>query len=377
MNRKKIKWSLVGWGIFLQFIFALLILKTHFGYVIFEFARRAVTKLLDFTDIGASFLFGNLVSDRNIGAIVAFKVLPTIIFVSSLMGILYYLGVIQFIVRLFAKVMQKTMRISGAESLAAALFVFMGIETVTAIKAYINKMTQSELFTLMTAFMATIAGGVMAAYVSFGVEAGHLLAASIMSAPAAIVISKVMVPETEAPLTMGKIKMQIEKRDANIIDAAANGAGDGLKLSLTIGAMLLAFIALVGMINFLFGYLSTSFDQIIGWGFAPLAFIMGVPYQDCLEVGRLLGIKTVFNEFLAYIELKKFLESGGLDPRSVVIATYGLCSFANFGSVAILIGGIGGVASSQKTKAASLGLRALLAGLLAGFMTATIAGVLL
>ncbi len=376
-DRRRINVRLVLWGIALQFFFAIVILKTAPGRYVFDIARIAMTKVLNFTDIGASFLFGNLTSDPAMGAMVAFKVLPTIIFVASIMGVLYYYGVIQAVVRGMAWIMRRTMKASGAEAFMAAAFVFMGIEAVTAIKQYIRRMTRSELFTLMTGFMATIAGSVMAAYVSFGASAGHLLSASIMSAPAALVISKIMIPERDTPLTAEEGRAELKSGDVNVIDAAANGAVEGLKLAVTIGAILLAFVSIIGMLDSLLAYFNTSFEGITGYAFAPVAFVMGVPYDDCIEVGKLLGIKVVFNEFISYQKLKHYVDAGALSPRSVTIATYALCSFANFGSLAILIGGIGGIAPDRKKEVVSLGIRALVAGSMAGFMTATIAGILL
>jgi CNT family concentrative nucleoside transporter len=377
-DRRRINLRLVTWGIALQFVLALLILKTYPGHLVFDAARIIMTKILDFTEIGAEFLFGKLVTDFSIGAVVAFKVLPTIIFVASLMGVLFYFRIIQGVIWLMARIMERTMRASGAEAFMAAAFVFMGIEAITAVKEYIRNMTRSELFTLMTGFMATIAGSVMAAYVSFGASAGHLLAASIMSAPAAIVISKLMVPETEKSVTSygGSSAVKLRSDAVNVIEAAANGAAEGLKLALTIGAMLLAFVAIIGMMDHMLGYFHTSFEVITGYIFAPFAFIMGVPWEDCLDVGKLLGIKVVFNEFISYQRLEAYIDGGTLGARSVTITTYALCSFANFGSLAILIGGIGGIAPERKKEVARLGLKALAAGCMAGFMTATVAGLL-
>jgi CNT family concentrative nucleoside transporter len=268
------------------------------------------------------------------------------------------------------------MRASGAEALMAAMFVFMGIESTTGIKDYIRKMTRSEIFTVMTGFMSTIAGSVMAVYVSFGASAGHLLAASVMSAPAAIVISKLMIPEADTPVTGSRMKETLKSADVNIIEAAANGAADGLRLAATIGAMLLAFIALIGMMDHFLGYANTSFEHITGYLFTPVAWLMGVPWEDCFTVGSLLGVKVVFNEFISYQRMQAHIGSGALSPRAITIATYALCSFANFGSIAILLGAIGAIAPERKKEAARLSLKALLAGLLAGFMTATIAGIL-
>lgn len=376
-GRKHIKWRLVWWGIGLQFIFALLILKTQIGLYVFDFARVVMAGILDFSDIGSKFLFGSLVSDFNIGAIFAFKVLPVIIFVSSVMAVLTHLNIIQHVVRLMAKIMARTMKASGAEALMAAMFVFMGIEATTGIKDFLQKMTRSEMFTVMTGFMATIAGSVMAVYVSFGVSAGHLLAASVMSAPAAIVMSKLMVPEKDKPLTGTDEIPVIKGSDVNVFEAAANGAYDGLKLAATIAAMLLAFISIIGMFDHFFGYFNVSFDGLMGYLFTPLAFIMGVPWEDCYKVGGLLGIKVVLNDFIAYQRMQPYIATGALQPRSITIATYALCSFANFANIAVLIGGIGSIAPERKKEVAKLALKALIAGAIASFMTATIAGILI
>ncbi|MBM4315115.1 MAG: NupC/NupG family nucleoside CNT transporter, partial [Deltaproteobacteria bacterium] len=281
-NRKRVNWRLVFWGLGLQLVFAVIILKTRAGFLFFDLARRAFDAVIGFSDKGAEFVFGKLVNDYGIGAIIAFKVLPLIIFVSSLSSILYYLGVIQFIVGVMAKTMQKTMKCSGAESLSAALQVFMGIEASTAIRTYIQNMTRSELFTVMVSFMGTIASSVMVAYASFGADPGHLLSASIMCAPASIVMAKLMVPETEIPETLGNVLFKTEKTDKNIIDAAANGASIGLQFALQVAAMLIAFVSLVWLFNALFGLVHLSFDGIAGVLFSPLAFILGVPWNEAL-----------------------------------------------------------------------------------------------
>lgn len=375
-NKKKIRWNIVLWGMGLQFVFALLILKTALGGLIFDFARRAFDKIIGFSDKGAGFLFGNLVNDYNIGAIFAFKVLPVIIFVSSLMGILYYFGIIQFFVRLGAKLMKKTMKLSGAESFGAALFAFMGIEGTTAIGHYISRMTRSELFVIMSAYMATIASSVMVTYSLFGAQPGHLLAASIMSVPAAVFIAKMMIPETGTPETTDDAGQKSEKAESNIIEAAANGASLGVNLAIQVGAMLIAFIGLVWMINWGLGYIGISFERIMGYIFWPFAVLMGIPPAEAMTAGKILGTKTVFNEFIGYLQLKDVIAAGTMSPRSIVIMTYALCGFANFGSMAILIGGIGGIAPNKKAEAAALGIKAIIAGTLASFITACIAGML-
>lgn len=376
-NKKAINLRIVIWGLGLQIIFALFILKTRVGFIIFEAAKIAVNTIIGFSDKGASFLFGKLVNDSNIGAIVAFRVLPIIVFVSALMGILYFFGIIQFFVKLMAKIMQRTMKISGAESLGAALLIFMGIESSTAIKEYIKRMTRSEIFTYMCAFMSTIAGSVMATYVSFGASAGHLLAASIMSAPAAVAVAKIMVPETETPQTLGYVKFEIEKKEVNIIEAAANGASIGVNLAIQIGAMLIAFVGLIWMIDGALKLVNFSLDKLFGYIFYPFAIILGVPVKDAYTVAQLLGTKTVFNEFLAYLKLQPLIQSSAISQRSIVISTYALCGFANFGSIAILIGGLAGIAPSKKSLVASLGIKSLIAGTFASFLTAIIAGFLI
>lgn len=382
-NRRRISLRLVLAGVGLQFVFALLVLRTWAGEALFEGARLGFDQVLMASDAGAGALFGKLTTDETFGAIIAFRVLPIVIFFSALAGILYHLGVTQLVVRALARVMQKAMDTSGAESLACALFVFLGIEATTAIAVYIRRMTRSELFTLMTAFMATIAGSVMGAYVSFGADAGHLLAASVMSAPAAIVIAKIMIPETEESLTRGRVRFEPPREAVNLIDAAARGAGVGLHLALNIGAMLIAFIGLVALVNLLLGAAGKPFldepltlQRLFGYAFSPLALAMGVPWDDALQVGQLLGTKTVLNEFLAFEDMGKLVAADALSPRAVVIASYALCGFANFGSVAILIGGLGAIDRERISLVARLGIRALIAGTLACFTTACIAGML-
>jgi CNT family concentrative nucleoside transporter len=340
----------------------------------------------------------------NTGAFFAFNVLPTIVFFSSLMTMLYYFGVMQAVVKGIAWVMMRTMGTSGAETLSAAGNIFLGqTEAPLLIKPYVAGMTMSELMAVMTGGFATVAGGVMAAFVGmlifyFPDIAGHLMAASVMSAPAALVFAKIMYPETEEPATRGSLKVAVEKIDANVIDAAARGAGEGLHLAMNVGAMLLAFIALIALLNALIGWIggvtnltdvfqsigwlgpaqALSLDSILGWIFAPLAWLMGVPWADAPEIGSLLGMKTAVNEFFAYLQLSAMLAGDNtLSPRSVVIATYALCGFANFSSIAIQIGGIGGIAPSRRSDLARIGLRAMVAGSLAAFMTATIAGILI
>jgi CNT family concentrative nucleoside transporter len=375
-NRKKVAWVTVAWGLALQFVFALLILKTQAGLVLFDFARVAFDKVIGFSDRGAEFLFGSLVKDPTIGALFAFKVLPIIIFVSSLMGILYYLGIIQFFVKLGALIMKRFMRLSGAESLGAAVFAFMGIEGVTAIGAYISAMTRSELMVLMSAYMATIASSVMVTFATFGAEPGHLLAASIMSVPAAVLIAKVMIPETETPQTLSAAPESVPNTDSNIIEAAANGASLGVSLAIQVGAMLIAFISLIWMINAGLELVGTSFEGIMGVVFWPFAVLMGIPPAEAGIAAKLLGTKTVLNEFIGYLRLKDVIAAGTLSPRSIVIMTYALCGFANFGSMGILIGGMGGIAPARRAEVAALGIKSIISGTLASFITASIAGIL-
>lgn len=391
-NKKAVNLKTVAAGMMLQIVFALIVLKSPPGRAFFQFMNDVIIKLLSFSDEGAIFLFGNLINNESLGFIFAFQVLPTIIFFSSLMSVLYYLGVMQWIVVIFAKIMSRLMGTSGAESLSASANIFVGqTEAPLVVRPYVAEMTQSELMAVMTGGMATIAGGVMAAYVGILKNympniAGHLLAASVMSAPAALVMAKIIVPETEDPKTKGVVKIQYRTDDANVIDAAANGATIGMQLALNVGACLIAFMALLALVNFVVGYAGgifgadgLSLQKIFGWVFSPLAWIMGVPSADAQIIGNFMGQKTVLNEFVAYFNLATFLRDnpGSLSERSVVIATYALCGFSNFLSIAIQIGGIGGIAPSRRGDLAKLGLRAVLAGSLACFMTAAIAGFLI
>ena len=370
-NKRKINWRTVISGVLLQTLFGLIILKTSVGHQVFEGAREFFAGILNFTNEGSNFVFGNLNNPGKMGFIFAFMVLPTIIFMSSLMSVLYHLGIMQIIINLTAKVMVKVMGTSGAESLAAAANIFAGqTEAPLVVKPFIGKMTRSELMSLMTGGMATVAGGVLAAYVGLGIDAGHLLAASVMSAPAALVCAKMMVPEVESSMSTGKIKMSYEKTTSNLIDAAAFGAGEGLKLALNVGAMLLAFIALIAMLNGLlsvvggwFNFPQLSLELVSGYIFAPVAYLLGVPWSEAMAVGTLLGKKLVINEFVAYLDLQQQIST--LSPRSVVISTYALCGFANFSSIAIQLGGIGTIAPERRKDLASLGIKCLIGGTLA------------
>ena len=490
-NRKKVLWKLVAVGTSIQFLFAVFILWTPVGRAIFAWLNDAFTVLLGFTSAGTNFLFASYASGAIESPLVntAMSILPPIIFFSSLMTVLYYLGVMQWIVKYMAVFMMKFMGTSGSESLSSVANIFVGMtEAPLVVKPYVSKMTQSELFAIMTGGMATVAGGTMAAYVAmlspyFPDIAGHLIAASVMSAPASLVIAKLMLPETEESETRGKVTIDLPKTDANVIDAAARGAGEGLHLALNVAAMLLAFIAIIALINFLLGLPSRlvnantydhvaeyvvsaggeldpkcdsvrstsdtlacthgaliqladikqlpinenlrnlkgdqsekidqidmlydsvmaemavleaasnnaqtesnslerksiwpllTLETIFGWIFFPFAFLMGVPLSDCFLVGQLLGEKMAVNEFVAYLHLAEVVDK--LSYRGIVISTYALCGFANFGSIAIQIGGIGGMAPERRSDIAKFGIKAMIAGTLAAFMTATLAGALI
>lgn len=382
-SRKDINWRTIFSGVLLQLFLGLFILKTSIGHSIFDHARVIFMSILDFTNEGSRFVFGPLADEKKLGFIFFTMVLPTILFMSSLMSILYHLGIMQRLIQVVAWIMVKVMGTSGAESLAAAANIFAGqTEAPLVVKPFINYMTRSELMALMTGGMATVAGGVLAAYVGLGIDAGHLLAASVMSAPAALVCAKLLVPEKESSLTQGDLKLKVEKTTVNLIDAAATGATEGLKLAMNVGAMLLVFIALIAMLNgilgqvgALFNYDAFSLELLFGYIFAPVAFLLGVAWDDCFIVGALLGKKIIINEFVAYLDLKEQIVN--LQPRSVVITTYALCGFANFSSIAIQVGGIGTLAPKRRKDLALLGVRSLVGGTLACFMTAAVAGIFL
>jgi CNT family concentrative nucleoside transporter len=390
-NRGAIRWATVAWGLGLQIVFALIVLKTSAGQRVFATLGAYITKLLGFAGVGSAFVFGplgdsSLWSRVMVGAlgpegaqsasIFAFQVLPTIIFIAALFAILYYFGVMQAVVRVFALLMHRVMKVSGAESLNVAASIFMGqTEAPLTIRPYLPDMTYSELMTVMTSGMAHISGGIMAAYILFGIEAKHLLTAVIMTAPGTIMMAKMFVPETETPKTMGTVRLVVEQTDVNVIDAAGRGTGEGLHLALNVGAMLISFLALVALLNAILGLAHLSLQQILGWVFAPVAWSMGVPWRDAPVIGNLLGTRMVLNEFVAYSQLGPL--KGTLDPKSFTIATFALCGFANLSSIGIQIGGIGALAPNRRHDLARLGLRAMFAGTLANFMTATIAGFLL
>lgn len=401
-NKRGVDWGLVLTGISLQIAFAALVLLVPGGKDVFDALGHGFVKVLGFVSAGSSFIFGDLMDTTKFGFIFAFQVLPTIIFFAALMGVLYHLNVMQAVVRAMAWAITKVLRVSGAETTSVCASVFIGqTEAPLTVRPYIPRMTESELLTMMIGGMAHIAGGVLAAYVGMlggsdpeqqAFFAKHLLAASIMAAPATLVIAKLLIPETGNPLTRGTVKMEVEKTSSNIIDAAAAGAADGLKLALNIGAMLLAFIALIALLNWPLTWIGevtglqawlgkpTDMATILGYVLAPLAWVIGVPWQDATVVGSLIGQKVVINEFVAYLQLADIVNGNTagvvLTEKGKLIATYALCGFANFSSIAIQIGGIGGLAPERRADLARFGLRAVLGGSLATFMTATIAGVL-
>jgi concentrative nucleoside transporter, CNT family len=396
-DRKAIRARTIGWGLGLQLVLALFVLKTPVGQEVFSWVGSKITRVLNLSYVGSSFVFGALgiqgggvlpVKVQGMdgtaaqGFIFAFQILSTIIFVAAMFAILYHLGVMQVIVRAVARVMTHLMGASGAESLNVAASIFMGqTEAPLTVRPFLNKMTQSELMCVMTAGMAHVSGSIMAAYIAFGVEAKHLLAAVIMTAPGTILLAKMLVPETGTPETAGTVKLADERVDANVIGAAARGTSEGLHLALNVAAMLISFLSLVALVNLVLGRLGglfgvpLSLEMILGYAFMPLALVMGVPWKDAFAVGDLLGTRMVLNELIAYSRLGTMKEA--LDPRTFTIATYALCGFANFSSIGIQIGGIGALAPERRSDLARLGLRALLAGTFANFLTACIAGVLL
>ncbi len=412
-NKQAINWKQVSIGLGMQIFFAIFVIIVPWGSVVFGFIGKIFVQIISFTNEGSAFIFGPLASQgvfdkvfpesmQNMGNgfLFAFQVLPTIIFFSALMSVLYHLGIMQKIVQAMAWVMAKLLKISGAESISVAANVFIGqTEAPLVVRPYIDPMTKSELFTMMVGGMATIAGGVLAAYVGLlgGTDpalqlyyAKHLLSASIMAAPATIVIAKILVPEREESKTMGDVKIDVEKNASNVIEAAATGAADGLSLALNVAGMLLAFIALIAMVNFIlsgvltgwFGLTTATGDPvtleiILGYVLSPIAWIIGVPWDDALKVGSLIGIKVTLNEFVAYLQLSQLAPTGVLSPKAIIISTYALCGFANFSSIAIQIGGIGGIAPRRKSDIAKFGMKAILGGSIATMMTATIAGVLI
>ena len=384
-NRKQINMRIIGWGLGLQAIFAIFILKTPIGGPLFGFLDKTIRKLISFSDAGSDFLFKSFVPDVGYHVAMvnfAFRALPTIIFFSSLMAVLYHFGVIQMFVKWIAKAMQKTMGTSGSETLSVSANIFVGqTEAPLIVRPFIQHMTKSELMAVMTGGFATVAGGVLAIYVMWLADipgiAGHLLAASVMSAPGALVVAKIIYPETESSETMGDLKINIEQKSTNAMEALGDGATSGLKLAANVAAMLVAFVSLVAMINYLLGFAGTSMESILGFIFKPLAWTMGVPWSEAGTLGTLMGKKIVFTELIAYGDLKELMSTGAITDRTAIIASYALCGFANFGSIGIQLGGIGGMAPERKKDLAKLVTKAMVGGALASWLTATIAGLLI
>jgi concentrative nucleoside transporter, CNT family len=383
-NRKQIRWRVVAWGLGLQLLFAIFVLRIPLGQQLFRALGSFVTAILNYSYVGSQFVFGELGKpNSSLGVIFAFQLLPAIIFVSALFAIMYYLGIMQLIVRAFAILMSRVMGASGAESLNVAASIFMGqTEAPLTIRPFLPRMTRSELMTVMTSGMAHISGSIMVAYIAFGIEARHLLTAVIMTAPGTIMMAKLFEPETEVPETYGKVKLDMPKQDVNLLDAAARGTSEGLTLMLNVIAMLVSFVALVALVNGGFGavhryaeWFPPNLQTVLGWIFRPIAWVMGVPWHDSGTIGSLLGTRMVLNEFIAYAQLGPLRPQ--LDPRSFIIASFALAGFANFSSVGIQLGGIGALVPERKRDLARLGLRAMLAGTLANFLSATIAGILL
>ena len=392
-NRKAIRGKTVAWGLTLQVLFAIFVLKVEVGRRMFQAAGDGVKKLLAYAFAGSEFVFGELGKQQSrFGFDFAFQVLPTVIFIAAFFAVLYHYGVMQFIIRLAARVMTRFMGASGAESLNVAASIFMGqTEAPLTIRPFLPDLTRSELMTVMTSGMAHVSGGIMAAYILFGIDPKHLLSAVIMTAPGTILVSKMLVPETETPKTAGRVVMSEEEvaaeKTENLLGAIARGTTDGLYLALNIAAMLIAFLALIALTNGILGgihnglahvgfnWFPTSLERIFGVLFAPVAWVIGIPWRDCAAVGNLLGTRMALNELVAFSLLGP--QKATLDPRSFTIATFALCGFANLSSIGIQIGGIGALAPNKKTELAKLGLRAMLAGTMANLMSASIAGMLL
>ena len=384
-NRKQINMRIIGWGLGLQAIFAIFILKTPIGGPLFGILDKTIRKLISFSDAGSDFLFKSFVPDVGYHVAMinfAFRALPTIIFFSSFMAVLYHFGIIQMFVKWIARAMQKTMGTSGSETLSVSANIFVGqTEAPLMVRPFIQHMTKSELMAVMTGGFATVAGGVLAIYVMWLADipgiAGHLLAASVMSAPGALVVAKIIYPETESSETMGDLKINIKQKSTNAMEALGDGATSGLKLAANVAAMLVAFVSLVAMINYLLGFVGTSMESILGFIFKPLAWTMGVPWSEAGTLGTLMGKKIVFTELIAYGDLKELMSTGAITDRTAIIASYALCGFANFGSIGIQLGGIGGMAPERKKDLAKLVTKAMVGGALASWLTATIAGLLI
>tara|TARA_A100001037_G_scaffold306738_1_gene354775 strand:+ start:9282 stop:10502 length:1221 start_codon:yes stop_codon:yes gene_type:complete len=384
-DRKNINYRLIGWGLGLQLSIAIFILKTPVGKPIFEILDKAISRLIGFSDAGGDFLFTSFVPDVGFDVALinfAFRALPTIIFFSALMSVLYHFGLIQIVVKAISKLMQKTMGSSGSETLSVSANIFVGqTEAPLMVRPFIQTMTKSELMAVMVGGFSTVAGGVLAIYVKWLTDipgiAGHLLAASVMSAPAALVIAKIIYPETEPSDTIGDLNIEIKKSSSNVMEALGNGATEGMKLAANVAAMLVAFISIVAMLNYLLSFLGTSIDQLLGLLFKPLAWSMGVPWKESAMMGTLMGKKIAFTELIAYSDLKIILVSGQISERTAIIASYALCGFANFGSIGIQLGGIGGIAPNRKKDLAELVSKAMIGGAIASWLTATIAGILI
>ena len=387
-DRKAIKLKAVLWGVGLQLVFAVFVVKFEIGRRLFEKAGFLVNKLLSFSYIGSEFVFGEIGKKvSSLGFSFAFQVLPTIIFIAAFFALLYHIGVMQLIIRAAAWIMTRVMGVSGAESLNVAASIFMGqTEAPLTIRPFLSKLTKSELMCVMTSGMAHVSGGIMAAYIAFGIEAKHLLTAVIMTAPGTLLMAKMLVPETEKPLTAGRVEMPEMEKEANFLGAISRGTVDGLHLALNVGAMLITFLALLALINALMGgahnWLAghgaagfpSSLQQIFGWVFAPVAWVIGIPWRECPTIGNLLGTRMVINKVVAFTQLGGMRAT--LDPRSFTIATFALCGFANFSSIGIQIGGIGALAPNQRGQLAKFGIRAMLAGTMANLMSASIVGIL-
>jgi CNT family concentrative nucleoside transporter len=387
-DRKAIQVRTVAWGLGLQLTFAIFVLRFTIGRQIFQTAGDAVNRLLNFSFVGSEFMFGELGKKySSVGFIFAFQVLPTIIFIAAFFAFLYHIGVMELIIRGFAVVMTRVMGASGAESLNVAASIFMGqTEAPLTIRPFLNSLTKSELMCVMTCGMAHVSGAMLAAYMAFGVEPKHLLTAVIMTAPGTLLMAKMLVPETEHPLTAGRVEMPPMDKEANFLGAISRGTVDGLHLALNVGAMLITFLALLALANALMGglhnflahhgvaWFPSSFQQVFGWAFAPIAWLIGIPWKDAAQVGNLLGTRMVVNELVAFQQLSTIKSS--IDPRSFLIATFALCGFANFSSIGIQIGGIGALAPDQRRQLAKFGIRAMLAGTMANLMSASIVGIL-
>lgn len=381
VNRQAVRWRTVAWGLGWELILAIVILKTAWGLNLFKSLGNIVGNFLAFSDVGAKFVFGENFKDH----LFAFQILPTIIFFSSFISILYYYGILQRVVNALAWFMMKTMKTSGSESLSCAGNIFLGpTEAALMVKPYLANMTKSELHAVMTGGFATIAGGVLGAYLSFGIPPEHLIAAFFMTSPVALIVSKIMYPETEVSETTEKVNIDIKSNYVNVLDAATSGAIDGVKLAVNVGVIIIAFLSLLAAVNAslswlgtLAGYPQLSLEWMLSLIMFPVAWLMGIPWADCGQVGALLGKKTILNEFIAYLDLGELIKKQEISQRSAIITTYALCNFANIGSIGITIGGMTGIAPNRQQDLARMGLRTMIGGLLAGFITAGIAGILI